>query len=237
MNTFGYTVKTDHCPLLDCLSKVTQLTESSLLHGQHCNYSQAHSQTQQPSTAPAGAWGWSISSIQKLLQITGLHGHTSKRRQSCAQNGYECMAMNGSLWPSPTAADLTQLDFFNFHVFQLRMQAAAKLQSCKVNSRSELFCHHYSHSDRCTAKAKPWKLSGTILGSPAKRAKTLEHLRLFDMKTRVLGPGWPSTTSTKDPAEQLRPINNYTITVVSQFGFMDPQADGESTAHSAKVWN
>jgi len=131
MNTFGYTVKTDHCPLLDCLSKVTQLTESSLLHGQHCNYSQAHSQTQQPSTAPAGAWGWSISSIQKLLQITGLHGHTSKRRQSCAQNGYECMAMNGSLWPSPTAADLTQLDFFNFHVFQLRMQAA-KLQSCKA---------------------------------------------------------------------------------------------------------
>jgi hypothetical protein len=41
------------------------------------------------------------------------------------------MAMNGSLCPSPTAADVTQLDFFNFHVFQLRMQAA-KLQSCKA---------------------------------------------------------------------------------------------------------
>ena len=247
MNTFGYTVKTDHCPLLDCLSKVTQLTESSLLHGQHCNYSQAHSQTQQPSTAPAGAWGWSI---QKLFQITGLHGHTS-RRQSCAQNGYECTAMNGHEWPwtvwillwlimtIPKSSWLDSTGFLPFSCLSIEDASckAAKLQSCKVNSRSELFCHHYSHSDRCTAKAKPWKLSGTILGSPAKRAKTLEHLRLFDMKTRVLGPGWPSTTSTKDPAEQLRPINNYTITVVSQFGFMDPQADGESTAHSAKVWN
>ena len=148
MNTFGYTVKTDHCPLLDCLSKVTQLTESSLLHGQHCNYSQAHSQTQQPSTAPAGAWGWSI---QKLFQITGLHGHTS-RRQSCAQNGYECMAMNGHEWPwmAMNCMDIVmthydhpqkQLTWLNWisSIFmsfnwgcKLQSCKAAKLQSCKA---------------------------------------------------------------------------------------------------------